>query len=55
VNWKEEESGPLLSGVLVFPVSDVGPESRNGIHFRLTCLIKLNTSQDLVGSIFRVT
>jgi len=55
VNRKEEESGPLLSGVLVFPVLDVGPESRNGTHFKLTRLIKLNTSQDLVGSIFRIT
>jgi len=54
VNRKEEESDPLLSGVLVFPVLDLGPKSRNGIHFRLIRLIKLNTSQDLVGSIFRV-
>jgi len=55
VNRKEEESGPLLSGVLVFPVVDLRPEIRIVIHFRLICLIKLNTSQDLVGSIFRVT
>jgi len=39
----------------VFPVSGIGPESRNGTLIRLTRLIKLNTSQDLEGSIFRVT
>jgi len=55
VSQKEEKSGPLLSGVLVFPVLDIGPESRIWILTRLTRLIKLNTSQDLVDSIFRVT
>ena len=41
--------------VLVFPVPDIEPESRIWVLTELNRLIKLDTSQDLVGSIFRVT
>jgi hypothetical protein len=39
----------------VFPVLELRPESRVGVLTQLKYVIGLDTSQDLVGSIFRVT